>query len=283
MSVIQRVLFPIDLSFNHRTLNATTRGMFDRKNIEIVLLNAIEETSRSPRGTEVARSQAQLEFFARQEFAAAKVVCCAERGKAAECILEFARNHAVDVVVMSAGGHDSVAHTSLGRVTEAVLSDAPCAVWIEWMTGSPESPRHICCAVQFDESDEAVLRRADQVAAEFGADLTVIHAVAPEPPMALWWDPDTFQQEVRMARLRVEELCEGIAPAARIHVEVGRLDAVISRVLHRLEADLLVSAGQGEAIAAAAMACPVLRLAGKLPEVARTVQPRRDGALAATA
>jgi len=44
-------------------------------------------------------------------------------------------------------------------------------------------------------------------------------------------------------------------------VEGGHLASLVSRTLFRLDAGLLVSAGQGEAVVAGAMACPVLRLA----------------------
>jgi len=282
MSAIQRVLFPIDLSLNYRTLNATTRRMFDRQNIEIVMLHAIEEP-RSERGLEVARSMAQMEFLAHQEFEFAPVCRRVERGRAADSILDYARNHAVDVIVMPAGGPESLRRNSLGHVTEEVLTGAPCAVWMEWMAGSIECVRHICCAVGLDGSDEAVLLRAAEVAQEFGAELTIIHAVVPSPPMMPWWDADAFELETRIARMKVDELREKFAPAARLHVEAGRVDTVVSQALYRLDAGLLVAAGQGEAIVAAAMACPVLRIARSLPGVARSSRPHRAGALAATA
>jgi nucleotide-binding universal stress UspA family protein len=283
MPAIQRVLFPVDLSLDYRTLNATTRRMFDRQNIEIVMLYAIEEPSRSVRGIEVARSMAQMEFLARKEFEFAQVSRRVDRGRAADCILEYAQNHEVDVIVMPAGGPESLRRSSLGHVTEEVLTGAPCAVWMEWMAGAMECVRHICCAVGLDGSDEAVLCRAAEVAEEFEAELTIIHAVAPEPPMVLWWDADAFEQEIRVARLQVDQLRERFAPAARLHVEAGRVDWVVSQALYRLDAGLLVAAGQGDAIVAAAMACPVLRIAKPLPQMARASQPHRAGAFAVSA
>ena len=283
MPAIQRVLFPIDLSLDYRTLNATTRRMFDRQSTEIVMLHATEEPSRSLRGMEVARSMAQMEFLARKEFEFAQVSRRVDRGRAADCILDYARNHAVDVILMAAGGPENLRHNSLSHETEEVLTGAPCAVWLEWMAGSADCVRHVCCVAGLDGSDEAVLCRAAEVAEEFGSELTIIHAVAPEPPMVLWWDADAFEQEIRIARLRVGELRERFAPAARLHVEAGRVDWVVGEALYRLDAGLLVVEGQGDAIAAAAMACPVLRIARPLPRVVRMSQPQRAGALAASA
>lgn len=263
----QRVLFPIDLSLNFRVVSASTRRMFDRPDIEMVMLHAIEEPSRSVRGMEMARAMAQMEFLAHEIFDHAKVSRRADRGRAADCILDYAQSHAVDVIVMPAGGPESLRRNSLGHVTEEILATAPCAVWMEWMTGSVEYVRHICCAVELDGADEPVLCRAAEIAGEFGAQLTIIHAVALELPMALWWDTDAVEQDLRRARMQVDELRKRFAPAARTHVEAGHSETVVSCVLHRLNAGLLVAARQGPALVAAAMACPVLRLPTRLPEL----------------
>jgi nucleotide-binding universal stress UspA family protein len=264
-------------------LSATTRKMFDRPDVEIVMLHAVEEPSRSGRGTEVAHAMAQMEFLASEKFLQAKVTRRAERGDAAECILAYAQRHAVDVIVMPAGGPQSLRRNSLGHVTEEVLSTAPCDVWIEWMTGSVESARHICCAVGLDGDDEDVLRRAVEIAGEFGAQLTIIHAATFEPPMALWWDTDAVDEDLRLARIQVDELRRRLAPTARTHVEAGRSDTVVSRVLHRLNAGLLIASRQGPALVAAAMACPVLRLASPMAELAVAGHPQYAGVLTRTA
>ncbi len=268
MSVIQCVLFPIDLSLDYQALTAGVRKMFDRPGIELVMLHVIEATSRSSRGMDVARSMAQMEFLARKEFEFARVTRRVERGQPADCILDYARNRAVDLIVMPAGGPESFRRGAVGRVAEEVLKGAPCAVWMDWMTGSVECTRHICCAVGLDGADEAVVSRAGELAAEFDADLTIIHAVVPDSPMLLWWDADVVEQEVRIARMRVGELGEKFAPAARVHVEAGRVDWVINRALRRLDAGLLVVAGHGEAIVAAANACPVWRIGARRQELA---------------
>ena len=79
-------------------------------------------------------------------------------------------------------------------------------------------------------------------------------------PAAQWWDIDTVEQDVRLARMQVDELRKRFAPSARTHVEAGDSDTVVSCALHRPNAGLLVAARQGPALVAAAMACPVLRL-----------------------
>jgi nucleotide-binding universal stress UspA family protein len=260
MSINQRVLFPVDLSSNIGMLSASTRAMFDRADVEIIMLHAIEEPSRTPRGTEIPRAVAQMEFLAQQSFDHARVTRRVERGRAVDCILDYAGSHSVDVIIMPAGSAESLRHRSLGRVTEDILANAPCAVWMEWMTGSVELASHICCTVNLDGADEPVLRRAAKIASEFGAQLTMIHAVVLEGASAPWWDTETVEQDLRLARMQMNELRRRFAPAARMHVEAGRSDSVISNLLHRMNAGLLVAARHGSALVSAALACPVLRL-----------------------
>jgi nucleotide-binding universal stress UspA family protein len=266
MSAIQRVLFPIDLSLNYPALTASTRRMFDRPNVEIIMLHAIEEPANDFRGVEVVRAMTQMEFLARRQFDVARVCRRVQRGPAGDCILEYAWRNEVDVILMPAGGPDSLRRNSVGHVAEEVLSGASCDVWMERMTGAVECVRHICCAIRLDQNDAAVLSRAVEVADDLGAELTILHAVVPDGPMALWWEGDAFQ-EIRIARMRVDELREKFAPRARLHVEGGHLGALVSRALFRLDAGLLISAGKGEALVATAMACPVLQVA--TPESAR--------------
>ena len=287
MAALNRALFPIDLSLNYQKLSDTTRRMFDRPDTEIVMLHAIEEPSRSVRGLEVARSMAQMEFLARKEFAFAQVSRRVERGRAAGVILEYAQSHQLDVIVMPPGGQQGFGRGSQGHVAEEVMLAAPCAVWTERMT--VETPcaeagiRDVCCAVGLDGSDESVLRRAAEIAAQFGAELTIVHAVAPESPMALWWDVDALEQELRIARLRSDELRDKFAPGARLHVEGGRSEWVVGRALRRLGAGLLVAAGRDTVSLVGAATCPVLRVASPSPKAVRSSRPDGARTLAATA
>jgi len=75
----------------------------------------------------------QMEFMAHKDFQHAKITLRTDRGPAAGCILDCAESRPVDVIVMPAGGLDSLRRNSPGHVTEEVLDAASCAVWFEWM------------------------------------------------------------------------------------------------------------------------------------------------------
>jgi nucleotide-binding universal stress UspA family protein len=226
---------------------------------------------------------AQMEFLARKDFAFAPVCRRAVRGPAADAILAYARLNEPDIIVMQAGGAPNVGRSSLGHVTEQVLTATPCAVWLEWMTGSGDCARHICCAVRLDESDEAVLCRAAEVARGLGAELTIIHAVSPEPEKraALLWDSGVREHALRTAQVLADTLRRKFAPEARLHIAIGGVHEVVSRALYRLDAGLLVAA-QREAIFAARSTCPVLRVAQAARSRTHVPDPGPSRAIAAS-
>ena len=51
-----------------------------------------------------------------------------ELGKTEESILEEAKRHAVDLIVISSHGRTALAHIVMGSVTEKLIRNAPCAV-----------------------------------------------------------------------------------------------------------------------------------------------------------
>jgi nucleotide-binding universal stress UspA family protein len=267
-------LFPVELSSDYPTLTPVARKLFDRRDVEIALLHVIDGPSRSTRGQEAARSIAQMEFLARKEFALARTSQRVERGPAADCIVDYARNSGIDTIIMPASSSQAL-HREL-------LSKASCAVWIDWTAEPYGEVSQVCCAVTLEGTDLAVLCRAAEIAADLDAELTVLHTVVPESPMILWWDVDAMAQELRIARSLVEDLRDKFAPQAKVHVEAGRVDWVVNQALHRLNAGLLVSPEHREAVMAGAMTCPVLQVAARQPELARVAQPSRT-MLAATA
>src|SRR5437879_13580444 len=80
MSTIQRVLFPVDFCLRRGTLTSTRRRMFDRRNVEIVLLHALEYPPCSRRGTAVERAMAQMELLERKELGVRRACRRAARG-----------------------------------------------------------------------------------------------------------------------------------------------------------------------------------------------------------
>jgi hypothetical protein len=55
---------------------------------------------------------------------ACKAVC----GRAVPTIVDYAKNHAVDLIVMGTQGRTGIAHLIIGSVAEGVVRTAPCPV-----------------------------------------------------------------------------------------------------------------------------------------------------------
>lgn len=267
MSAIQRVLFPIDLSSDCESLLPTVRKMIETWGAEVTLLHIVESRRWLRSKPEFGRLMAQMQEIAEGGLEARHAVCRLESGAPADRILQFVRANRIDLVVMTAGGPGSLARNPLGSVADQVLAEAPCPVWLDWGSGRsrPESgmfARHICCALELDDSDEAVFGMATQFTAELEAALMVVHAVLPPAGQQLRpWDRAVHNRALAKARNRIDTLRQRFFPAAEITVEVGLGHAVVSRSIQLQNAGLLITPNRREAILAAEAECPVLRLA----------------------
>ena len=276
MSRIRRVLLPTDLSLCCPALASTVRMMTECWNVEITLLHVLETRRSFGRGNDMESAMAQLEFMTRTGFGGARLNRRVERGVAADRILEYVRENHVDLIVMPARGTSGVKRRPMGHVTEEVLAEGLCHVWLDWANAVPSTPsrmriQRVCCAIHLDRSTEHVLCEAALCAADLAAALTIVHAVAPEPGKpVLLLDTDVRERAIRLATMQIDVLRRRLAPAADLQVQMGSTGAVVSRVIRDQEAGLLVAGGDRESILAAEWACPVLRVVS-----AATVSPSR--------
>ena len=103
------------------------------------------------------------------------------KGDPAQAIVETAQQEKADLIMMPSHGY-TFNQFLLGSVTAKVLHGAECPVW----TGAhvEESPaqefaiRNVLCAVDFNPQDRKSVSWAAQMAAEFGARLTLAHVTA---------------------------------------------------------------------------------------------------------
>jgi nucleotide-binding universal stress UspA family protein len=134
----------------------------------------------------------------------------------------------------------------LGSVTAKVLHDAECAVWSGKHVGEspaigPTEMNHVMCAVDFGPQSVKALRWAADFASEFGAKLTVVHAVLAIPPnlperyMFQWHDEATGGAETRLGDLLLT-----VHIQANILIADGETTKVLSNALQQQDAGLLV-------------------------------------------
>src|SRR5579864_420154 len=109
-----------------------------------------------------------------------------DRGNASDLILSFAQSHNIGVIVMGTHGRRGFDRLVLGSTTDRVIRKASCPVLVvsnpshSDMTTTPEGKHHlsrILYCTDFSVNSEHALEYAISVAAEYAAELTLLHVV----------------------------------------------------------------------------------------------------------
>ena len=185
--------------------------------------------------------------------------CCGVRtqssvrdGDVTALILEVAEERAVDLIVMGTHGLRGVDHLTLGSVTEKVLRKAGFPVLTvrkplhhpATLTGVPhlvEVQRIVCC-IDFSESSNQALEQAVSLAAEYGAELTLLHVIEHMSSSS-----DVEKETTRA----LEGLEKQISPWAHQNlvtkpvVRIGKAYQQIIQLALGSQTDLLVMGGRG--------------------------------------
>ena len=102
-------------------------------------------------------------------------------GEAAPVIVETAEDEKADLIMMSSYGF-AFYQFLMGSVTAKVLHEAECPVWtdahVEESRVQELAIRNVLCAVEFGPRADITVSWAAQMAAEFGARLTLANVTA---------------------------------------------------------------------------------------------------------
>lgn len=273
MSSIQRVLFPVDFSPAYQSLVPTVRRMIEYWSAEVTLLHMIGASTWPDQRQELEQITAKMRTMARH-LGDRCVKFRLERGVPGERVLEYVRTHQIDLVAIAARG-SGPRRGAIGSVADQILAEAPCLVWLDWGWTRPHSragmyASRVVCALANDESDEHVLHQAEEVSGNLNAALTVIQAVS-DPPrrsLSLLRDQRGRDAAVALARKRIANLHRRLVAPFEVAIETGSHTAVVSDVIQRQAAGLLVTGNLREAILGAESECPVLRVAPPVAEAA---------------
>ncbi len=144
-----------------------------------------------------------------------------DQGNASDLILSFARKHNVELIVMGTHGRRGFDRLVLGSTTNRVMRKACCPVLVvsnpahNVMTTGPEGKHRLSRIVyctDFSIHSERALQYAISVAAEYGAQLTMLHVVEGTP------DPTTAEAIIAA---RTEQLDKLILDDQRKHLNVS--------------------------------------------------------------
>lgn len=203
MLKLDKILVPIDFS-ERSAIAALDAGKLARhchSDVTLLYVNelAVVHPTTGPLGFgvspanaametgNISRRRQQLDAFGIAELDRVKVKRLVCSGDPARVIVEHAHSGGMDLILMPTHGKGLFRRLLLGSVTAKVLHDSECPVWTGSHAGdapahSPTEVHHVMCAVNFGPQSAKAVRWAADFAAEFGAKLTVVHAVLGTPP-----------------------------------------------------------------------------------------------------
>jgi nucleotide-binding universal stress UspA family protein len=255
---ISKILLPVD--FSERSVRAARYAIpfAQRFQAEVVILHVLpphfEFGSVEMAGAVLddliaerrANASESLNNFLSQEFAGLHPRRVLWEGDPARRIIEFAHEEHCDLISMPTHGHGPFRRLLLGSVTAKVLHDADCPVWTGVHMEEPETHaavlQRIVCAVDLGENSTKVLRWAAQIAAEFQAKLTLVHALDSLQPLTEGYQlsPEWRKLVIDLAETDMADLQLRAGTNVEAVFQEGEATKAVCQEARRLQADLLV-------------------------------------------
>jgi len=257
MRAFQKILFPVDMSDSCTATAPFVEAMAKKYNAEVTLLHVLEMPSglipdwyggAVPVIDATAIWQAETETaqsYLTDRFQGLKVHRVVIEGDSAQTIDDYARENGTDLIMMPTHGYGLFRTLLLGSVTAKVLHAAECPVWTGvHMEHVPRlediSLKRILCAIDLGAQSCPTASWAKKFAAEFGAQLEIVHAVAhatealaaPEVGSA----PDAMAEATE--KLKAVQACVGLQGPA--FVVGGEVASAVCDCAAREKADLVV-------------------------------------------
>jgi nucleotide-binding universal stress UspA family protein len=255
-----KILFPVDFSDRCRGASQYVKAFAERFGSKVILLHVLESTIGQPGDLDfggissslqwedrAARAKELLDNFLAAEFGSLNVERRLETGDPARTIVRTAHAEEVNLVMLPTHGYGGFRRFILGSVTAKVLHDVNCPVWTGVHLDQPARTdaveyRSIVCAVDVTQDNTVALRAAREFAQQYGATLTLAHAVPGSeafPEKLL--DVELRQHLIRQAREQIATLCEelDIRPD-HVCIEGGEVSHVVSACAKHHGADLVI-------------------------------------------
>jgi len=256
MLELKRILFPVDFSDKCKDAAHAVRTLALEFGAEVILLNVVETFeeemvyAKDDVAARVAIAKKRLDAFLCGEFKDLHVRPVVLTGYAAELIVEYAHREKMDLIMMPTHGYGMFRRFLLGSVTSKVLHDANCPVWTGTHLGAkshdskgPELTeiRKIVCAVDLGPQSCKTLQLASNLAKQFGAEITLVHAIpvftAPTPEA---WPVGWQAEALRFAEEQLEGLLQHLKMECPVRVLEGSAPFAIKEAVKEAQADLLV-------------------------------------------
>ena len=265
MLAISRILVPVDFSDRCLGMIPYVKAIAAKFGAEVVLLHVVNPFYTVPPTAFTAPAMIPLPQSAipereksMVEFAVAELEGVSTRrlvyeGDTTSQIAALAKAENVSLIAMPTRGHGVLRRFLIGSETSKILHDVACPV----LTGvhlderpSPEPVRFskVLCAVDLEAQSQPTLAWATQFAADFRAQLGIVHAITPvNSGVVVRLSADSQMELEKIAREKIQKLQRATgAESARVHLEEGEAARTVCSLAQSSGADLLVI-GRGAA------------------------------------
>ena len=241
MQPVRHILFPVDFSERSTLTLPFVRSMAHRLEASVTLLHVI------PPGTAPDPAIcAGLNRTATDMFEGVRMAIAVEPGDPATKIIDHAREHHINMIMMATHGYGAIRGMLLGSVTASVLADSPCAVWTtshlrNYDTADEEGILRVLCAVDREPESAAVMQWASGFSRDLRAGLHLVHAALSITDCPSLESEQTLQESVRSScRAAVEAIRKSAGVEAPLSVSVGDVEEVLHDEVLRQHASVVV-------------------------------------------
>lgn len=262
MLTIGRILLPIDFQDTSKRVVHQAAALARHFHSEIVLLHVVVPLTYSATmleggympanmddlyGEFVAQARKQLDQALTSELDGLAVKRVLLEGDPALTIVQTARLEKADLITMPTHGYGAFRRFLLGSVTAKVLHDSDCPVWTsahqEEEPAREFSIRNVLCAVDLSAHSSKTIQWAAQMAAEFGARLTLAHITAGMEiygPGAYQSDPSWTEAMTKSAGTQLAALQQELGTKADVFIGSGNVPKLLSYAAKQKNADVLI-------------------------------------------
>lgn len=259
MPPISRILVPVDFSERCSGMVPYVKAIAQRYRAEVILFHVVNPIYVIPEtgisapalmpvpGWVFTEKTRELERFAVTELRDLPVRRVVYEGDPETQIVSFAKEEAVQLVVIPTHGYGVVRRYLIGSVTAKVLHDLSCPVLTGAHSGEQEpwtdaNLSQIVCAVDCSPQSTDTLAWAARLAQDFGARLSLVHVIPRiNPGLYLTFTSRLKQEWEEMARKDVEKVqAEARAHSVSICIREGDVAREVCSFAHSIGAGLLV-------------------------------------------
>lgn len=243
----QKILFPVDFSDRCNSAARMVETFTGHFEANLTLLHVLEPLTYNDIPNVSATSvEDRLSTYLVEELKHFTVQRVLLEGDPATRITQYVHSEGFDLVMLPTHGYGAFRRLILGSVTAKILRAVNCPVW----TGMhmEEVPpleniaiRKVLCAVDLGPQTCPTLTWAAKLASEFGAELSVLHAVdeiKPDDP-ALYYENPKEEAKIE-AKANLEATLASLGLVGKLSVVAGAAPDVVCAAAASDHADLVV-------------------------------------------